>query len=287
MGSVSFAVAYVGGLLTLFSPCSALLIPSFFAYAFSSRARLASRIMVFFAGLLAGLLPLGVALGALGNTLSANRATITFWAGLAIIAFGLWQVLALPTPSLSGLKLRWKCWRNRGKTTLTLDSSRPKDHTSPVAVFLLGLTYGLAATGCSGPITGAISAFAISGGSPVTGFFIMLFFAAGMFTPVVILAFFWDKIPSRFVTPRAITVFGRPSTVGNLISGVVFVILGVVMAVFGGGGLSSSLLSVSQQLALENAAMQLLRGVPNWLFIVLAVLLGALVVVYLKGRRSR
>lgn len=279
MGSVSFAVAYAGGLLTLFSPCSALIIPSFFAYAFASRTQLAGRMLVFFLGLLAGLLPLGVALGTLGGFLTSYLRSLTLWGGILIIFFGVWQALALPIPRLPR--------RHRRKTLNMNGTIKQTDRTSPFAIFLLGLTYGLAATGCSGPIMGAISAFALTGGSPFTGFFIMAFFSLGMYTPVVVLAFLWESIPSRFLTPRPITVLGRPSTLGTLVSGLIFVVLGAVMAVFGGGGLSSSLLTASKQAQIENTARELLAGVPDWLFLALIVLLAGALVVYLWPKYKR
>lgn len=287
MDSLPFAVAYAGGVLTLFSPCSALLIPSFFAYAFTSRSTLASRIIVFFVGLLAGLLPLGVALGALGSQISASRATIALWCGIVIILFGLWQALALPALPIKEIAYALEPEKRRQARAERKKAQGPRDKTSAVAVFLLGLAYGLASTGCAGYITGAISVMAFNGGSPVMGFFIMLFFAAGMYTPVAILAFFWDRIPRRLVRPRPVSVFGRPATRGSVASGIILVILGAVMVFFGGGALSGSVLSVDQQLALEEGATHALGGVPNWLFVVLAVLVVALLVVYFRGRKNR
>ncbi|EFM46845.1 cytochrome C biogenesis protein transmembrane region [Mobiluncus mulieris ATCC 35239] len=285
MDALPLAVAYAGGVLTLFSPCSALLIPSFFAYAFASRRTLLSRILVFFVGLLAGLLPLGVALGAIGAQLAASRATITLWCGIAVIIFGLWQALALPAPSWQ--EIAYALEPEKRRAARAARQHAPRDKTSPLAVFLLGLAYGLASTGCAGHITGAISVYVVSGGSPIVGFFIMLCFAAGMYTPVAILAFFWDRIPKNLVRPRPITVFGRPTTRGSVISGIVLMFLGVIMIFFGGGALSISVLSVEQQVALEVGATHLLSGVPNWLFVALVVLLIALLVVYLRGRRNQ
>ncbi len=43
-------VAFAGGVLSLLSPCSALLLPAFFAYAFPSRGQLVLRTGVFYLG---------------------------------------------------------------------------------------------------------------------------------------------------------------------------------------------------------------------------------------------
>ena len=56
----SFAAAFVGGALALLAPCSALLLPAFFAYAFSSRTQLFGRTVLFLAGLCTVFVPLGL-----------------------------------------------------------------------------------------------------------------------------------------------------------------------------------------------------------------------------------
>ncbi|NMW47724.1 cytochrome c biogenesis protein CcdA [Mobiluncus curtisii] len=292
MDSVTFAVAYAGGILTLFSPCSALLIPSFFSYAFSSKTKLASRTAVFFLGLMAGLLPTGAAFGALGAMLNAKLRGLTVWAGLVIVLFGLWQALALPVPNFGRLRTRWQVWKWQRATRRAQVSSpspreghAPVERTAPAAIFLLGLTYGVAATGCQAPILGSILAFSVSGGSPVTGFFTMFAFGVGMFTPVAVLSFLWNLIPNQVLRPRPIKVLGRDSTLGNLVSGLLITLLGLVMALSGPGGLATSLLSASAQSNLEFAVQRTLAGIPNWLFWLLAALLAAFVTVYLWGKR--
>ncbi|WP_295028245.1 cytochrome c biogenesis CcdA family protein [uncultured Mobiluncus sp.] len=296
MDSVTFAVAYAGGILTLFSPCSALLIPSFFSYAFSSKTKLASRTAVFFLGLMAGLLPTGAAFGAIGAVLNAKLRGLTVWAGLIIVLFGVWQALALPVPNFGSLQSRWQLWKQRRaaqratrRAPVSGDSPRdgntPVERTSPAAIFLLGLTYGVAATGCQAPILGSILAFSVSGGSPVTGFFTMFAFGLGMFTPVAVLSFLWNLIPNRVLRPRPLKVLGRDSTVGNLVSGLLITLLGLVMMLSGPGGLATSLLSAGAQSNLEFAVQRTLSGIPNWLFWLLAALLAAFIVVYLWGKR--
>lgn len=292
MDSVTFAVAYAGGILTLFSPCSALLIPSFFSYAFSSKTKLASRTAVFFLGLMAGLLPTGAAFGALGAVLNAKLRGLTVWAGLIIVLFGVWQALALPVPNFGSLKSRFQVWKRRRaarRTSVSGGSPRgenaPVERTAPAAIFLMGLAYGVAATGCQAPILGSILAFSVSGGSPVTGFFTMFAFGLGMFTPVAVLSFLWNLIPNRVLRPRPLKILGRDSTVGNLVSGLLITLLGLVLMLTGPGGLATSLLSASAQSNLEFAVQRALSGIPNWLFWLLAALLVAFVAVYLWGKR--
>ena len=100
---VELLVAFVGGVLSLLSPCSALLLPAFFAYAFPSPARLALRTAIFYAGMLTLLLPLGVGAGALGSVLMAQRGALMLLAGLVLVVIGVVQFFRggfeLPSPS--------------------------------------------------------------------------------------------------------------------------------------------------------------------------------------------
>jgi cytochrome c biogenesis protein CcdA len=57
MVEVAYLAAFLGGVLSLLSPCSALLVPAFFAYAFQSRRRLLAKTVVFYVGLATTLVP--------------------------------------------------------------------------------------------------------------------------------------------------------------------------------------------------------------------------------------
>jgi hypothetical protein len=89
----SFLVTFLGGLLSLLSPCSALLLPAFFAYAFQSRGVLVGRTAVFYLGLCATLVPLGMGISAVSSLVYGHRSTLITISGLIIIAFGVIQAL--------------------------------------------------------------------------------------------------------------------------------------------------------------------------------------------------
>ena len=60
--SIGLVGAVIAGVLTLISPCSALLVPAFFAYAFTSQRELLAKTVVFFLGLCTTLVPIGMGL---------------------------------------------------------------------------------------------------------------------------------------------------------------------------------------------------------------------------------
>lgn len=73
---IGYFAAFLGGLLALVSPCSALLLPAFFAYSIDSASRLLARTGIFYAGLATTLVPLGAA----ARTPDASStATATHW----------------------------------------------------------------------------------------------------------------------------------------------------------------------------------------------------------------
>ena len=80
---IESVVAFVGGVLSLLSPCSALLLPAFFAYAFPSRGQLLLRTVVFYLGLITLLVPIGLGIGALGSLFLERRAELSLIAGAA------------------------------------------------------------------------------------------------------------------------------------------------------------------------------------------------------------
>src|SRR5439155_4300240 len=92
MLGISFVATFAGGLLSLLSPCSALLLPAFLAYAFKSRTELFGRTLLFLAGLCTVFVPLGLGASLVGAALFDHREATIFLAGLMLIAFGLLEL---------------------------------------------------------------------------------------------------------------------------------------------------------------------------------------------------
>jgi cytochrome c biogenesis protein CcdA len=90
---VSYLASFVGGLLSLLSPCSALLLPAFFAYAFQSRRELVGRTAVFYLGLAATLVPIGIGISAVSALVYGHRNALITISGLVIIGMGVLQLL--------------------------------------------------------------------------------------------------------------------------------------------------------------------------------------------------
>ncbi len=85
MLETSLLAAFLGGILALLSPCSALLLPAFFAYSFQSPARLISRTVIFWLGLSLTLVPLGVGSSAIAALFFKNREAFITGAGTLVL----------------------------------------------------------------------------------------------------------------------------------------------------------------------------------------------------------
>ena len=219
MVEVSFLASFLGGLLSLLSPCSALLLPAFFAYAFESRGELVGRTAVFYLGLCATLVPLGMGISAVSTLVYGHRSTLITVSGLVIIVLGIIQILG------GGFSLG-PIERLRGRVR----------GDSIVTTFILGAVYGFAGF-CSGPILGAVLTVAATSGSALRGAGLLATYAAGMATPLFLMSLLWERFDlghRRWLRGRELSLgrFRFHST--NLFSGLMFIAVGVLFIVFEG-----------------------------------------------------
>lgn len=275
--TLSYAGAFIGGILTIFAPCSAALLPAFFAYSFTSRRTMLGRTGIFFLGLLLVLLPLGAGAGFLTSMANDYSNVVSAVTGVIIVVAGIWVALNLPVPHLP-----------QKKATVGVPAKQ-REPGSPIAVFLLGITYGLAGVGCAGPILFAVLAIAGLGGNSVQGAITMFFYALGTFFPVLLLALLWEGFDlggKKWMRPRPIRFLGRDTTVGAVISGVIFIILGGILIAGGSLNLMPSVLNADQQSQIETSVQQFTQAVPNWVFVVLVLLIVALIATLLWQRNQ-
>ncbi|MBP2473923.1 cytochrome c biogenesis protein CcdA [Crossiella equi] len=253
MTPLGYFGALLGGALALASPCSALLLPAFFAYAFDRPTRLLARTGVFYLGLASTLVPLGAAAASLGGLLTAHRGLVITVAAVLLIGFGVAQLFGRGFGS--GLSQRFAA------TTKI---------SSTASVYVLGATYGLAGF-CSGPILGSVLTVAATGGDPAYGAALLAVYGLGMVAPLFVLALLWD----RFELGRRGWLRGRELVLGrlrvhvvNLVAGLLFIGIGVLFLLTDGTATLPGLFSVDTEFDLAVWAREFAAGVPD-----LAVLL--------------
>lgn len=229
MTDIGYLGAFLGGVLALLSPCSALLVPSFFAVAFQTPTKVMIRTVVFTIGLMITLVPLGVGSTFVSRLFFDHRSTLITVAGWTIIVLGVFQILGWGFASRSA---------QRAMGNLTDDAA----NTKAVSTLALGAVYGLAGF-CSGPILGSVLAIASLSGRPVYGGLLLAMYALGMAVPLFVLALCWQRwdIGARgWLRGRAFRFAGRDFHTTSVISGLVFIGIGALFLWFDGtAGLES------------------------------------------------
>jgi len=276
MLGVEIPIAFFGGILALLSPCSALLIPAFFAYAFPSRGQMMLRTAIFFAGLVTVLIPVGLGVGALGTLILERRAEVTLIAGLFLIAIGLYQLVigGFEVPGTAGLMGR-------------------VSGDSVIATYALGAVYGVAGF-CAGPILGGVLTIAATSGGALAGGALLFVYALGMAVPLFILAMLWERVGpwARSHVSAGEWHIGRWSRPRvTVISSVMFIVLGFAFIAFQGSnafsGVYESFGAADFSAELESAFGELMRSQGAAVSIGLAIVLGVVAIVAIRFWRGR
>lgn len=267
--------ALLGGLLTLISPCSALLLPSFFAFAFDRVATLLVRTAVFYLGLAAVLVPLGAGVGAVGSLLTRYRDTVTQIGGIVLIVLG---ILIIGGRGFGlGAATRWMGRLQVG---------------SMLSVLALGAVYGLAGF-CAGPLLGSVLTVSAAGGSAAYGGLLMGVYALGMAVPLFVMALVWDRLhlgSRRWLRGRTITIGPLTTHTTSLISGILFAGIGVLFLTTDGTANIGGFSGVDAQYHLQSWLQNVVGAVGDATVLLVAattVLLILLVRIAHLTRRSR
>lgn len=258
MTEVNLVAALAAGALALLSPCSALLLPSFFAYAFASRTALLARTSVFYLGLLLTLVPLGSGAAAVSTLFYGHRDVLITVAGWTIIALGVAQVLGFGFTVPGAGRLQSWSQRRQGGTS------------GYGSTLVLGAIYGLAGF-CSGPVLGAILTIAATQRTPALGGLLLAVYALGMALPLFVLAAVWD----RFKLGERSWLRGRSMSLGrlhlhttSLVSGALFIVIGYLFLRFDGTAGVSAWFGVGDtsdwEVSAQNAVARAVPPVPLW-----------------------
>lgn len=267
-------IAFLGGVLTLLAPCSVMLLPAFFSYAFQSPRKLFARCGIFWLGLLTPLIPLGAALSSVVALIREHSAFITQVIALLVIIAGLITLFSLDVP----------VFRVRSLET----ASQSRD--TAWAVYLLGITYGIAGVGCAGPILGAVLATSSLGGSVIEGIIAVIFYSAGMAFPLLVLALLWQHSAGRIqaiVRPKPVTLLKRQTTWTNVVSGLVLIILGFTIFTIDLSNPLGGIVSIDTLASWEESIMGLFGALPAWVVTLAgALIIGAVVALLWKPRST-
>ncbi|UOR01505.1 cytochrome c biogenesis CcdA family protein [Leucobacter allii] len=258
--------AFVGGILTLLSPCSVMLLPAFFSYAFADSRTLLTRTGMFYLGLITALVPLGMLAGTLGAFVNTHRSAFVTGASVVVIILGVLMLAGVQFPRVT---------------------SRGLDGTAAVSVYALGTVYGLAGV-CAGPLLGAVLTFAALSGNALMGGLTLLVFAAGMTLPLLLLALLWGRLPvvRRLVRPREVRLGRWRSTWTAVIGGLLTIGVGAFLLLTQGTATLGGLIGATDMSRIEGAVLR--SSSPTMeLWIALGVVVLASAAIALVRRRRR
>ncbi len=186
MDSVTLGAAFTGGLLSFASPCVLPLLPTFLLLLAGSspsrpgkgRGILLVNTLAFLAGFTVVFLAMGATATALGRLVLAYWSVLEKVAGVVLILLGLF---------LSGLWTPLFLLRDR----------RPflqKKRQGTLGSFLLGASFTLGWTPCTGPILTTILLAAGSQQTVEQGVLLLLAYALGFALPFFLAALFWQRL---------------------------------------------------------------------------------------------
>jgi len=220
---VTFAAAFVAGLLSISSPCVLPLIPVFLAHLAGTsggestprtRRRVLLNASAYVAGFSLVFITLGVALGAAGAAfgtagwVSGNRGWLVRIGGVFMILLGLYQIGLIQLPFLN---------RDRRVHFANLESGRV------ASSFLIGVTFGAGWSPCVGPILGSILTMAAAKQDVTQAAWLLVVYSLGLAIPFLIFALAFGSTPQivRAINQRLPTI--------RSFSGAVMVGIGAIM----------------------------------------------------------
>jgi len=227
--SISFFIAFIAGILNILSPCILPFLPAYFSYTFKEKRNITWMTGVFFLGFSLVFVAMGAIAGFVGEQTLAviQKGWLVAIAGVFMIFFGI--------ISLKGKKI-----------CSYLDSYKGCKNDTP-GTFLFGMFFAMGWTACLGPILAGILGIGAILGNIWYAMLLLFFYSLGNFVPLFILSVFYDKSSisqSKFLQGKIISfsVIGKKIHVHstNLISGILFIAIGIVLLVYRGTAVFNS-----------------------------------------------
>lgn len=212
--SVTFLIAFIGGLLTFTSPCGFVVVPTFFSYVFKERQRATFMTAIFSLGMTTAFVIFGIVAGLMGNFFNHYKEFFAMLSGIALVIFGSMLVL------------------NQGFSIFDFRIKHKPNHSWET--FILGFLFATGWTPCVGPILGGIIILAAGVGSALKGALLFGAYSLGVALPLMIVSYFSDKYDvSTWFTSRHVqfNLFGITvnTHLYGIIGGVLLIIIGLIM----------------------------------------------------------
>lgn len=221
--SVSIVASFFAGMVALFAPCCiTVLLPAYMAAAFKEKKNVLKMTFIFFLGISAILVPIGLGAASMANLFRRFHNEMYIIGGLFMVFLG---VMSFFGKGMSILPMRMR--------------SPNLDVTNFKSVFLLGVFSG-AATSCCAPVLFGAVTLAVLSGSFLKALAVTFSYVFGMTFPLFITAYWYDKFnigESKIIVGKIlqVKVFGKKwflhST--NLLAASIFILVGAMLFYLG------------------------------------------------------
>jgi len=208
---MQYLISFLEGIITFISPCLLPMLPIYISYFVGGGERTTKKTVIGATGFVTGFTIIFVALGALAGTLGSllrqYQGIVNIVSGLVVIFFGL--------HFLGIFKLNFFKGSSR-----TVDTENMGFFTA----MLFGVIFSLGWTPCVGAFLGSALMLASQQAHAFQGMLMLLAYSLGLGIPFILSAVLIDYLKS------AITWIKRHYTVINIVSGIVLIIIGILMA---------------------------------------------------------
>jgi cytochrome c-type biogenesis protein len=220
---VSFLIAFIAGILGILSPCILPFIPAYFSYTFKEKTNITKMTFIFFLGFSLMFIIMGVVAGFIGSQLLSvlQKGWLVTIAGLFIAGLGIMTLM--------------------GKSFSSFIKFHHRFRNDVPGVFLLGIFFALGWSACLGPILAGILGIGAILNNIFYSAVLLFFYSLGNFVPLFIISVFYDKFNlanSKIIKGKILhyTIDDKEYSVHttNLVSGIMFLIVGLVMIVYKG-----------------------------------------------------
>ncbi len=220
--SITFLIAFIGGILTFTSPCGFAILPTFFSYVFKEKKQALFMTAIFSIGLNLGFVIFGIIAGLIGNFFNEYKVFFAAFSGIILILFGFLMIF------------------NKGFSVFNFRIKHTPTHS--LSVFWLGFFFAVGWTPCVGPILGSIVILSAGVGSVFKSALLFLAYSFGVSLPLMLLSYFSDKhnLSKFFISKHIKFKIGKASIHTHLygiIGGILIIILGAIMFFYNGTSL--------------------------------------------------
>ena len=221
-GSITLFIAFFAGLISFTSPCGIAFLPAFFSLAFKDRKKTMQMASAFAAGLIIAFAIFGLIAGLLGDFFNVYKLAFAVVSGWILVLFA----------SLLFFNISF------GILNFKIDYS---NKSSFLSMMLLGFFFGVGFTPCAGPILLGILVLSANAATLLNGVLMLVFYAIGIATPLILLAYFSDRhdwANSKILRGKLIefNIFGKKITTHsyNIIGSLLLMAIGILMIIYQG-----------------------------------------------------